>query len=90
MSVDKPLRPKDSHIAFRIIPSTAVLDISLHTSSVRQLRLSSNAILDDVSLILETMEAFPQSQVESRSLEESHKDRAKDEEFELSGTGRAG
>lgn len=91
MSVDKPLRPADTHIAFRIAstPSstTTTLDISLHASSVRQLRLSANAILDDVSLIVETMDAFPRSE-EQESAEGVGRER--DDEFELSGTGRAG
>ncbi|UZJ54698.1 hypothetical protein CBS101457_004018 [Exobasidium rhododendri] len=94
MSVDKPLRPKETHIAFRVRPSeqdknaeaSTMLDVLLQTSSVRQLRLSSNAILDDISLILETMEAFPSSS----SGVKIHEGTAQDEEFELSGTGRAG
>jgi hypothetical protein len=98
MSVDKPLRPKETHIAFRIVPSSqdatkeapTYLDILLHTSTVRQLRLSSNAVLDDVSLVLETMEAFPQSTSEFRGQDIPSVRRAEDEEFELSGTGRAG
>jgi hypothetical protein len=92
MSVDKPLRPKDTHIAFRILNSgattsstTTSLDILVHTSTVRQMRLSSNAILDDVTLILETIDAF------SRSDEDGQPDIVvPEQEFELNGVGRAG
>jgi hypothetical protein len=91
MSVDKPLRPKDTHVAFRILPpksgieaTTSTLDIFIHTSTVRQMRLSSNALLDDVTLILETMDAF------SRDEGGSKVHAAEEQEFELNGVGRAG
>lgn len=93
MSVDKPLRPKDAHVAFRILPSNTdtikettatTLDISIHTSTVRQMRLSSNALLDDVTLTLETMDAF------SRDEEDEIAHPAEEQDFEFNGVGRAG
>lgn len=90
MRVDKPLRPRDTHIAFSITSrddshAATSLDIQLHTSTVRQMRLSCNAILDDVTLILETMEAFSNDDSST-----TIQNQAKEVEFELNGVGRAG
>lgn len=92
MRVDKPLRPKDTHIAFCITSkddskTITSLNIQLYTSTVRQMRLSSNAILDDVTLVLETMEAFSNDNDPDSTIVQYQ---TKEEEFELNGVGRAG
>lgn len=51
------------------------------------MRLSSNAILDDVTLVLETMEAFSNDNDPDSTIVQYQ---TKEEEFELNGVGRAG
>ncbi|CAO1623206.1 unnamed protein product [Sympodiomycopsis kandeliae] len=57
LRVDKPLRPYDTTITYST-QSTNV-NVQLKTSTVRLMRLAVNAILEDISLICKTMEAFP-------------------------------
>ncbi|PWN18952.1 hypothetical protein BCV69DRAFT_284561 [Microstroma glucosiphilum] len=57
LSVDKPLRPNDTSIKYE--PRAASLSVELKTSTVRLLRLAGNSLLEDVALVLRTMQAFP-------------------------------
>lgn len=57
LKVDKPLRPYDTSISYWT--NSTVVYVEVKASTVRLLRLSVNAILDDVSLVVRTMEAFP-------------------------------
>ncbi|CAO1612627.1 unnamed protein product [Parajaminaea phylloscopi] len=68
LSVDRPLRPNDTSIVYETVGSTGSsgasgatpgVKVSLAASSVRLLRLSANAICEDVSLVVRTMHAFP-------------------------------
>lgn len=57
LRVDKPLRPYDTTITYTTTSTTVRVEIK--ASTVRLLRLSINAVLEDVSLVVRTMEAFP-------------------------------
>ncbi|PWN94133.1 Pcc1-domain-containing protein [Acaromyces ingoldii] len=92
LSVDKPLRPKETFIAYRAQSSSPeTLDVLCHCSTVRQLRLASNSILEDIKLVLATMDAFPGPDEHEEQRRKGRKDEViQDAEFELNGTGRAG
>ncbi|KAJ9475345.1 Low specificity L-threonine aldolase [Pseudozyma hubeiensis] len=63
ISVDKELKPKEVRKEFSILPSSASsgtveLGVKIFATTVRQLRLSVNAILEDASLVCRTMAEF--------------------------------
>lgn len=88
LSIDKELKPTDSSIRYRITEQTPlIVDIQINCRSIRQLRLTTNALMDSISLVIATMEAFlPQSQ---QTIDQSPQP-ITEAEFELNGTGRAG
>lgn len=88
LSVDKELKPIDSSIRYRITEQTSdIVDIQINCRSIRQLRLTTNALMDSISLVIATMEAFtPESQQSNNQLPPP----ITEAEFELNGTGRAG
>lgn len=61
LSVDRPLRPHDTSITYEAVGSSGIpgVKVSLLASTVRLLRLSANAICEDVSLVVRTMHTFP-------------------------------
>lgn len=62
LSVDRPLRPHDTSIKYETLGAqsgTPGVRVTLLASTVRLLRLSSNAICEDVSLVVKTMQSFP-------------------------------
>ncbi|PWN33493.1 Pcc1-domain-containing protein [Meira miltonrushii] len=88
LSVDKELKPIDSTIRYRITEQTSdIVDIQINCRSIRQLRLTTNALMDSISLVIATMEAFtPESQQSTQQPSQP----ITEAEFELNGTGRAG
>ncbi|GAC98373.1 threonine aldolase [Pseudozyma hubeiensis SY62] len=63
ISVDKELKPKEVRKEFSILPSSASsgtveLGVKIFATTVRQLRLSVNAFLEDASLVCRTMAEF--------------------------------
>lgn len=88
LSIDKELKPIDSSIRYRITDQTPeIVDIQINCRSIRQLRLTTNALMDSISLVIATMEAFtPESQQSIKQTSEP----IIEAEFELNGTGRAG
>lgn len=94
LSIDKELKPTDSSIRYRITEQTPkIVDIQINCRSIRQLRLTTNALMDSISLVISTMEAFT-PELEIGTKQESHEQQNQqpisEAEFELNGTGRAG
>lgn len=63
ISVDKELKPKEVRKEFSILPpsassETVELGVQIFATTVRQLRLSVNAFLEDASLVCRTMAEF--------------------------------
>ncbi|KAK0548478.1 hypothetical protein OC845_003555 [Tilletia horrida] len=56
LSVDRQLRPQEVTVDHSVIGSTLVVQID--ASSIRQLRLSINATLENAALVTKTMDAF--------------------------------
>jgi hypothetical protein len=92
LRIDKELKPNDSFTAYKIDKeqSPNTLDIRISCTSVRQLRLSTNALMDSVALVVETIGAFGATAAKQDSIVASDRLAMADGEFELSGTGRAG
>ena len=61
LSVDRPLRPNETSIVYTTSANVVTCDVK--TTTVRLLRLVANSVLEDVSLVLKTMEAFPGPQL---------------------------
>lgn len=97
VSVDRLLRPTETSIAYSIEPPQPnVLNIDIRCATIRQLRLTTNSVLDGVSLVVETMHAFAPVEQSSNSKDTKSLQDFQDgeevppSEFELNGTGRAG
>lgn len=90
LAVDRELKPRESFVSYRIDSANtpAVLDIRIQCRTVRQLRLAANALLDNVSLVVATMDAFTPEKPSGTNVRQV--DGIPEQEFELSGTGRAG
>lgn len=65
MTVDRELRPADVHKVWTIEErpqaqpeGNVVLCITIHACDMRSLRVSANALLEDVALITRSIEAF--------------------------------
>ncbi|KAL9936135.1 hypothetical protein V8E36_004977 [Tilletia maclaganii] len=56
LAVDRQLRPKEVAVIYEAVESELVVKIS--ATSVRQLRLSVNAALENAALVTKTMDAF--------------------------------
>lgn len=77
LSVDKELKPSQVRKVFHLAPpnddggdTQAVLRVDIFATTVRQLRLSANAFLDDAALVCRTMSMFdPTSPTAVTSLE---------------------
>lgn len=64
LSVDKPLRPRDTRIVYEAARmeeqgGAPCVRVKVETSTVRLLRLTGNAVCEDVALVVRTMQAFP-------------------------------
>ncbi|EPQ28059.1 uncharacterized protein PFL1_04386 [Pseudozyma flocculosa PF-1] len=94
ISVDKELRPKDTRKEFTILPASPSVDqqervdlgVKIFATTVRQLRLSVNAFLEDAALVCRTMAEFDPLQ---RQLDEARKLQL-DTELEQGSVGFAG
>ncbi|KAK0541393.1 hypothetical protein OC835_000184 [Tilletia horrida] len=56
LQVDRQLRPKEVTVIYSVEGSDVVVKID--TTTVKQLRLSVNAVLENASLVTKTIEAF--------------------------------
>ena len=90
ISVDRELRPKDTRKEFAIRPTpsgeTVELAVKIFATTVRHLRLSVNAFLEDAALVTRTMAEFDPLQ---RQLDEAKKIQL-DMELEQGSVGIAG
>ncbi|KAE8210352.1 hypothetical protein CF327_g5769 [Tilletia walkeri] len=56
LRVDRQIRPKEVAVAYEVSGSDVI--VTIDATSVRQLRLSVNAALENAALIVKTMDAF--------------------------------
>ncbi|CCU98990.1 unnamed protein product [Malassezia sympodialis ATCC 42132] len=84
--VDRELRPQDVVKTAQVhqTPSGCVLDVHIRATTLRHLRLSLNAFLEDTALVVRTMDAFQTTRKDAESVTDA------DGPLEQGSVGRAG